>query len=159
MGYIREYIESITSLSEQDWLLISSFFERRELDKGYKLITLGETERYLSFIEKGIVRYYIPGEEKELTFGFSFDKEFTCAYDSFLTRLPTEYEQETLKKPFSGVFRIPTCKRCILKPRTATTGDGMLPNSCFFKKAKGKFRCLNTPPKKGILIYCQVNRI
>ena len=98
MGYIREYIESITSLSEQDWLLISSFFERREVAKGYKLIRLGETERYLSFIEKGIVRYYIPGEEKELTFGFSFDKEFTCAYDSFLTRLPTEYEQETLKK-------------------------------------------------------------
>lgn len=96
MGYIKEYIEKFIKLSEPEWLMISSFFVKRELPKGRKLIRLGETEQYLSFIEKGIVRYYMPYGEGELTFGFNFDREFTCAFDSFLTQLPSEYEQETL---------------------------------------------------------------
>ncbi len=98
MGYLKEYIESLTTLCEQDWNTIASFFVRREYEKGEKLIKVGETENYLSFIEKGIVRYYIPNDEKDLTFSFNFDKEFTCAYDSFLTQQPAEYEQETLTK-------------------------------------------------------------
>jgi CRP-like cAMP-binding protein len=48
------------------------------------------------FIESGIVRFYIPGEETDLTFNFCFDKEFTCAYDSFLTQTPSEYELQAL---------------------------------------------------------------
>ncbi len=96
MGYIKEFIEQLTTLSEQEWQLIASYFERRELPKKTQLIRLGETEHYLSFIEKGVVRYYIPDDDNELTFGFSFTKEFTCAFDSFLTRQPSEYEQETL---------------------------------------------------------------
>jgi hypothetical protein len=33
MGYIREYIESIIKLSEKDWVIISSFFVKREFNK------------------------------------------------------------------------------------------------------------------------------
>src|SRR5690606_18064454 len=62
-----------------------------------QIITLqGETENHLSFIETGIVRFYIPDDENELTFNFSFNKEFTCAYDSFLTQTPSEYELQAL---------------------------------------------------------------
>lgn len=98
MGFIKAYIESIADLNEHDWLLISDYFERCELPKGKRLIKTGEVERYLSFIEEGVVRNYIPGIENDLTFGFSFEKEFTCAYDSFLTQQPSSYEQETLTK-------------------------------------------------------------
>ena len=98
MGYLKEYINRITILQKQDWEIIASFFIKREYSKGEKLIKIGETEKYLSFIEEGIIRYYIPDDEKELTFGFNFDKELTCAFDSFITQQPTEYEQETLTK-------------------------------------------------------------
>lgn len=47
-------------------------------------------------METGIVRFYIPDDENELTFNFCFDKEFTCAYDSFLTQTPSNYELQAL---------------------------------------------------------------
>lgn len=31
-----------------------------------------------------------------MTFNFCFDKEFTCAYDSFLTQTPSNYELQAL---------------------------------------------------------------
>ena len=65
-------------------------------DKNEIITELGETENYLSFIESGIVRFYIPNVENELTFNFSFDKEFTCAYDSFLSQTPSEYVLQAL---------------------------------------------------------------
>jgi len=96
MGHLREYYERIMKLKESEWLFIASFFRRKVLPKGAIMTKQGETESYLSFIEKGIVRFYIPDEENELTFDFSFDKEFACAYDSFLTQAPSQYELQTL---------------------------------------------------------------
>ena len=58
---------------------------------------IGQTENYISFIEKGIVRLLIPSEtNEELTFGFSFENEFISAYDSFLTQTPSIYQLEAL---------------------------------------------------------------
>jgi len=86
MGYIREYYEAIVKLREEEWQFIASFFSRTDLKKGDIVTKYGEIENFLSFIETGVVRYYIPGADQEITFNFSFDKEFTCAYDSFLTQ-------------------------------------------------------------------------
>jgi CRP-like cAMP-binding protein len=60
------------------------------------LLKKGEIENYLSFIETGIVRYYIPRERNDLTLEFTFENEFIGAYDSFLTRLPSAYNVETI---------------------------------------------------------------
>src|SRR5690554_4180835 len=96
MGHIREYYERIIKLQESEWEFIASHFERKVFAKDEIITSQGETESCLSFIEKGIVRFYIPGNENELTFNFSFDKEFTCAYDSFLTQTPSDYGLQAL---------------------------------------------------------------
>ncbi|WP_291911963.1 Crp/Fnr family transcriptional regulator [Chitinophaga sp. CB10] len=96
MGYIREYYERIIQLREPEWEFIAAHFQRREFAKNDIITRQGETENYLSFVEKGIIRYYIPGDENELTFDFCFDKEFTCAYNSFLTQTPSEYALQAL---------------------------------------------------------------
>lgn len=96
MGHLREYYERIIKLQESEWEFIAAHFDKRVFDKNQILTKQGETKNYLSFIESGIVRYYIPRDENELTFNFSFNKEFTCAYDSFLTQTPSEYELQAL---------------------------------------------------------------
>ncbi|MBZ4188496.1 Crp/Fnr family transcriptional regulator [Niabella beijingensis] len=96
MGYIREYYERFRKLDEAEWTLIAAHFKRWVFRKNERVVKLGETENYLSFIESGLIRCYIPGEEEEHTFHFHFDREFTCAYDSFLTRNPSEYELQAL---------------------------------------------------------------
>ena len=98
MGHIREYYERIVKLQESEWKFIASHFIKKVFTKNEIITRQGDTENYLSFVEKGIVRFYIPDYENELTFNFSFEKEFTCAYDSFLTQSPTEYELQALTK-------------------------------------------------------------
>lgn len=98
MGHLREYYEQIIHLQESEWQFIAAHFNSKVFSKNDIISKQGETERFLSFIESGIVRFYIPDNENELTFNFSFDKEFTCAYDSFLTQTPSEYELQALTK-------------------------------------------------------------
>lgn len=98
MGHLKEYYERIVALKESEWEFIASHFTRKVFCKNEILTKRGEVENYLSFIESGLVRFYIPDQDNELTFNFSFTKEFACAYDSFLTQTPSEYELGALTK-------------------------------------------------------------
>jgi CRP-like cAMP-binding protein len=98
MYKLRKYIETFANIDEEDWLLFSSHLKKREFAKKSTFLSIGQTENYISFIEKGKVRLFIPKEddENEITFGFSFEDEFVSAYDSFLTQTPSLYQLETL---------------------------------------------------------------
>jgi len=97
MGHLKAYYEKIVSLSEAEWNFIAARFERWQFSKHDVITRQGDTEDYLSFIETGVTRSYVcQGEERELTFNFSFDREFTCAYDSFLMRVPSAYAVQAL---------------------------------------------------------------
>lgn len=104
MGYVKEYYERITSLSESDWEFIASCFEFKFFKKGSVITAFGQVEHYLSFVEDGVVRYFVPGEENDLTLHFAFGKEFISAYDSFLSRTPSEYALQALTD--TSVWRI-----------------------------------------------------
>lgn len=96
MEQIRQYFESEFGISTSDWEIFSSKLSRHEFPKKSKLLRLGAVENHLSFIEKGIVRLYIPLKDGNLTFGFVFNGSFVSAYDSFLTQKPSEYVVETI---------------------------------------------------------------
>lgn len=96
MEIIRQFINTITPMSDKDWLFFSSKLKKTTLKKKTTILKVQEKEEYLSFLEKGIVRYYIPKEENDITFGFSFENSFITGYDSFLTQLPSSYQIETL---------------------------------------------------------------
>jgi CRP-like cAMP-binding protein len=151
MGYIKEYIERLTKLSEQEWQVISSYFVKKEFPKGTKLIKVGDTEQYLSFIEKGIVRYYIPGVDDELTFGFSFDKEFTCAFDSFLTQFPSEYEQEALSKIIVWRISYNDLQKIYMQTQTGNYWGRLIAESLFLSKSKREISLLKYSAKERYL--------
>ncbi|WP_418651169.1 Crp/Fnr family transcriptional regulator [Tenacibaculum aestuariivivum] len=98
MANIRTYLEKSLMIDDSDWNFFRSKLKLRKVKKRTKILKVGEIENYISFIDKGIIRFFIPKEdtEKEITFGFCFSNEFVSAYDSFLTQLPTLYELETL---------------------------------------------------------------
>lgn len=98
MEQIRKYFEKSVLISDDEWKIFASKLTCEKFHKKQKLINVGEIENYLSFIEKGIVRFYIPREEDDFTFSFSFDGEFMSAYNSFLTQQPCKYVVETLSE-------------------------------------------------------------
>ena len=96
MEEIKKYFDKISPMSDSDWVFFSSKSKEESLKKNSTLLKVGEVENHLSFVSKGIIRLYIPGEENDLTLGFLFENEFVTAYDSFLTQNPSGYEIETL---------------------------------------------------------------
>lgn len=96
MEQIREYFETFVRLTDRDWHIFSSKLIRQEFPKKTLLLKAGQTENYLSFIEKGIIRFYIPKTESELTFDFVFNNAFVSGYSSFLTQAPSTFHVETL---------------------------------------------------------------
>lgn len=65
MGHIREYYERIVRLKDAEWEFISSCFHRKEYVKGETITAAGTVENFLSFIETGLVRYYIPNAKTD----------------------------------------------------------------------------------------------
>ncbi|MCF6308414.1 MAG: cyclic nucleotide-binding domain-containing protein [Flavobacteriaceae bacterium] len=97
MNKIRNYIETITEVNDEDWDFFSSKLQKKIFSKKKIITKIGQIENCISFIEKGIVRVFIPKEEEDnITFGFSFQNEFISAYDSFLMQSPSQYQLETL---------------------------------------------------------------
>ncbi|MDD7885318.1 Crp/Fnr family transcriptional regulator [Flavivirga sp. 57AJ16] len=76
--------------------MFSSKLKKSVYSKKATVLKVGDVENHLSFVEKGSLRFYIPKQENDVTFGFCFDNGFMSAYDSFLTRKPSTYQIETL---------------------------------------------------------------
>ena len=98
MKQIKDYLDQIATISQADWDFFTSKLIRRVIPKKTVFLKLNEIENYISFIESGVVRVFIPKEdpEKEITFGFSFKDQFISAYDSFLTQKPSAYQLQAL---------------------------------------------------------------
>ena len=95
---IKAYLNKIAIISDLDLSFFISKLQRRVILKKEIFLKVDEIENYISFIESGIVRLFIPNEnpDKETTFGFSFKNQFISAYDSFLTLTPSTYELQAL---------------------------------------------------------------
>jgi CRP-like cAMP-binding protein len=96
MKQIQDYLERIAPLTDRDWQIFSSKLIKRDFPKKAVILKAGQIENHLSFMGNGIVRYYIPKDDNDVTFSFAFENTFISAYDSFLTRSPSIYQIQTL---------------------------------------------------------------
>ena len=96
MDKLKNLLQSIANISEVDWIYFSSKLERVTFSKKEIILSKNQTENYLSFVESGILRMFVPKPENDITFGFVFKNSFISAYDSFLTQAPCEYSIEAL---------------------------------------------------------------
>jgi CRP-like cAMP-binding protein len=151
MEQIRQYFDKIINLSDKDWQFLSSKIIRQEFPKHHLLLKTEQIEDYVSFVETGIIRYYIPKISNDLTFAFVFAKDFASAYDSFLTRKPSAYQAETLTK--TVLWRIKHKDLQVIYDET-DIGDKIgrfASEDLFLKKLKRELSLLNEEPKQRYL--------
>ena len=96
MKKVKEYINNIVPIDDEEWKLFESKLKYKTIQKKDFLLHKDEVENYISFISSGVVRLFIPGEEKEVTFGFVFQGEFVSAFDSFVTKKKSTYSIQAL---------------------------------------------------------------
>jgi len=93
---IKNYFKTLVDISDEDSDLFISKLNRKEFSKKSVILEIGKQENFLSFIEEGIVRFNIPKEDYDFTFGFAFSGSFVSSYDSFLSRQPSGYNIEAI---------------------------------------------------------------
>ncbi len=96
MDRIYEIFKRDYNISDRDWEIFSSKLALYTYPKRHIVLQKGEQENYLSFVDKGILRYYIPSDDNDLTFDFAFKNNFTSAYSSFITRTAAPYQVEAM---------------------------------------------------------------
>jgi CRP/FNR family transcriptional regulator, anaerobic regulatory protein len=94
---LKNYHDAMLPMSEQDWVYFVSLLEVRHLAKGEVLVKEGEICQEIFFINKGAIRNYRLLDGKELVCRFSFENEYTTAYESFVKRTPSVEYLQTLE--------------------------------------------------------------
>ena len=151
MDELRKFIDDISPMNDADWKFFTSKLKEVKLEKNTVILQMGKIENHISFIAKGMVRFYIPREESDLTFGFLFEKEFVTGYDSFLSRQPSKYQIETLAE--SVLWRISKNDLDDVYERTANgniIGRKMAENM-FLIKSKREISLLNQTAEERYL--------
>ena len=95
MQSLITYFERM-GFSESELAPFLDCIETRQFKANELIIYSGQVENYLSFIDEGLVRYYVVAKDKEITTDFAFQRSFYCAYDSFYDRSKTQIYIEAL---------------------------------------------------------------
>jgi CRP-like cAMP-binding protein len=148
MQQIRDNFEQMAKLSDDEWEIFSSKLIHEEYLKKTQILEIGKVENYLSFLEKGIVRYYVPGEENDLTFAFGFDGEFTSAYDSFITQQPSKYTIEALSDIVLWRISYADLQYIYAKTKIGNTIGRLASEALFLEKSKREISLLNDSAEK-----------
>jgi CRP-like cAMP-binding protein len=74
---------NFANLDENETKLIKSSFNPHSLLKGEFFLKEGEVNKYVGFLYKGLVRYFVYKDGEESTFEFTREGEFIGDYQSF----------------------------------------------------------------------------
>ncbi|MFC6103563.1 Crp/Fnr family transcriptional regulator [Olivibacter domesticus] len=86
MEALTTAIKSFIRLSTEEEKLISTLFREMELKPGEYFLEEGKVCKYVAFVVKGLLRFYINDDGEEKTGYFSNEGDFLSYYPSFLTQ-------------------------------------------------------------------------
>ncbi|WP_338792634.1 Crp/Fnr family transcriptional regulator [Bernardetia sp. Wsw4-3y2] len=148
---IKTYFQKQVDISEKDWEIFSSKLIKREFSKKTNLLKVGQIENYLSFIEAGIIRFYIPKETEDFTFGFAFQSNFVSAYDSFITQEVSSYELETLSDTILWSLTYQDLQQIYQQTQIGNKIGRLASEELFLKKSKRELSLLNQSAEQRYL--------
>lgn len=104
MESLLNAIKYFIPLSALDEEVVRRLFHKKFFKKGEHLLQAGNVCRYVTFMETGLVRYYINSDGEERTTYFNKEGEFVCYYASFLPQIPSDINIQALED--TSIFAI-----------------------------------------------------
>jgi len=83
---LLKLLQRIVDLDKEEEELIKSSFKPLSLSKYDYFLKTDEVNKYIGFLEKGLVRYFVYKDDEESTFEFTKEGEFIADYQSFNNR-------------------------------------------------------------------------
>ena len=104
MNLLRQYIENMIDIDENDWNKVTTLFTKKEYIKGQKLFHAGDVCQKLYYVSSGVVRVYsLSTEGKDFTWMINYNKDsyqldpFSADIVSYLTQQESLFFAETLE--------------------------------------------------------------
>jgi CRP-like cAMP-binding protein len=94
--HLKSIISDLTQLSDEEWGDFSSKWHPGSVMKNDFTIRQGQIERYFYFVNNGVLRAYTIDDGVEVSIGFSYNGEYSGAYDSFLEQTPSEWNMQAI---------------------------------------------------------------
>ena len=96
MENLLKYIEARVSLTSEDKNLLTKYFISENIPAQTNLLKAGKIERYVYFLEKGIVKGYENIDGKIVIQHLVSENDFFTSLDSFMDETPTTEYYETI---------------------------------------------------------------
>ncbi|WP_422356693.1 Crp/Fnr family transcriptional regulator [Roseivirga pacifica] len=148
---IKKHFQQLVGISEEDWQFFASKLTKASFKKKDAILRTGQVENHLSFIEQGMVRFFIPEETKDLTFAFAFENNFVSAYDSFLTQTPCTYGLEALSDTILWQVSFDELQEIYAKTTVGNTIGRLASEDLFLKKSARELSLLNDTAEERYL--------
>jgi CRP-like cAMP-binding protein len=94
---LRQYVSKYADLTDEDFELIRTRIEVRELTKRQVLVHAGEQEQYLNLVIKGVFRKYFNKGRDEVITQLAKEGDLISSSISFFSGLPSQYAIEALE--------------------------------------------------------------
>lgn len=91
-------IQQFIPLSAKDIEVVITLFKRKTIEKGAYLLKEGEICRQLYFIEKGLLRYFMNDDGRDITHFFAAENDFACNYESLLQNTPSRKNIQAIEE-------------------------------------------------------------
>ena len=103
MKFLRQYIEAMIEIDDNEWNKVTSLFTKKEYAKGEEIFSAGEVCQNIYYLSSGVLRMYsISTEGKDLTWSVNYHKNdyqldpFSGDYVSYLTQNESTFFIQTL---------------------------------------------------------------
>lgn len=94
---LRQYVSGYVALTNEEFTLLAERIEIRNFDRRVQLLAAGETEHYMNFVVRGLVRMYFYRGKTEVITNIAKEGELVGSSSSFLSGSPSNYIIETLE--------------------------------------------------------------
>ncbi len=96
IDHLRKKVFQLSELTDDEWMDFSSRWKKFNILKNDFIIRPGQTERYFYLVHSGVLRAFILNHGEDISIGFSYNGDFSGAYDSFLEQKPTDWTLQAL---------------------------------------------------------------
>ncbi|MDR2273568.1 MAG: Crp/Fnr family transcriptional regulator [Sphingobacterium sp.] len=97
MDKLLQVIEKTVGIDAEEKKLIARLFTEKEYQKGEYFLREGAVCRYVGFIIRGMMRYYINADGEDKTYGFGKELDFVCNNESFIPQKPSVQRIQALE--------------------------------------------------------------
>lgn len=96
LKFLHDKMNELTDIDAEAWSAFSSKWKLSVVGKNDFIIQSGQIEKYFYFVYDGVLRAYVLNQGSDVTVGFSYNGDFSGAYDSFLGQKSSDWNIQAL---------------------------------------------------------------